>query len=75
LFKQKQWAAALTDIDLFLKKANNSLAWLYKGYCEYDLNRKEEACQSWRNAAKFGNKAAVIQIKKYCIKTKNPDRK
>ncbi|NOX85703.1 MAG: hypothetical protein GXO86_07035 [Chlorobi bacterium] len=64
---QQKWEPALDDINEYLKYENNGLAWLLKGNCEYNLNKKSEACQSWKEALMLGNKEAEEQLKRYCL--------
>jgi tetratricopeptide (TPR) repeat protein len=66
-FYFEQWNFAILDYTMSLDINPRQPEVHYNlGWCRYKGNDKEKACNSWRHAARMGNRDAAIQIQEKC---------
>ena len=49
-------------------------AFIYRGYTNFELKKKKEACLDWKKADELGDKEAHKDLKKYCKKYVDLDK-
>ncbi|MDO9510117.1 MAG: hypothetical protein Q7J34_00025 [Bacteroidales bacterium] len=67
LLRKDLYKEALADFEYSIKLNNkHSSVYIYQGYALMKLNRKDEACESWKKAIQLGGASVKKKYDKYC---------
>ncbi len=63
----EQWRFAILDYTMSLDiKPRQPEVYYNLGWCRFKMNDMPKACNSWKHAARLGNRDAAVQIQRHC---------